>query len=54
MKTCEYTQTEMPDWWAKDIKHNDSPEYKMWGNGMALPNILYVMEGLKEFAEEAA
>ena len=44
----------MPDWWAKDIKHNDSPEYKMWGNGMALPNILYVMEGLKEFAEEAA
>lgn len=44
----------MPDWWAKDIKHNDSPEYKMWGNGMALPNILYVMEGLKEIAEEAA
>ena len=44
----------MPDWWAKDIKHNDSPEYKMWGNGMALPNILYVMEGLKEFAEEVA
>lgn len=44
----------MPDWWAKDIKHNDSPEYKMWGNGMALPNILYVMEGLKEFSEEVA
>lgn len=44
----------MPDWWASDIEHTDSPEYKMWGNGMALPNILYVMEGLKEFAEEAA
>ena len=22
----------------------DAAEYKMWGNGMALPNILYVVE----------
>lgn len=35
----------MPDWWCADIPHADTPEYKMWGNGMALPNALYVMEG---------
>lgn len=28
--------------------HSDSAEYKMWGNGMALPCVLYVMEGLAE------
>lgn len=36
----------MPDWWCADIPHADTPEYKMWGNGMALPNALYVMEGI--------
>ena len=36
----------MPDWWCEDIPHKDAPEYKMWGNGMALPNVLYVMEGV--------
>ena len=36
----------MPDWWCADILHADTPEYKMWGNGMALPNALYVMEGI--------
>lgn len=36
----------MPDWWCKDIPHKDAPEYKMWGNGMALPCVLYVMQGL--------
>ena len=25
---------------------NDSAEYKMWGNGVALPCVLYVMEGI--------
>ena len=35
----------MPSWWCADIPHSDSAEYKMWGNGMALPNALYVMEG---------
>lgn len=42
----------MPDWWVSDIEHTDSAEYKMWGNGMALPNILYVMEGIKELEGE--
>ena len=36
----------MPDWWCEDVPHSDSAEYKMWGNGMALPNVLYVMEGV--------
>lgn len=36
----------MPDWWCKDIPHSDSAEYKMWGNGMALPCAMYVMEGI--------
>lgn len=36
----------MPSWWCSDIPHSDSAEYKMWGNGMALPNALYVMEGI--------
>ena len=36
----------MPSWWCADIPHCDTAEYKMWGNGMALPNALYVMEGI--------
>lgn len=31
-----------------DKLHTDSGEYKMWGNGIALPNALYVMQGIKE------
>lgn len=41
----------MPSWWCDDIPHSDSAEYKMWGNGMALPNALYVMEGFIETKE---
>ena len=36
----------MPDWWCDDVTHSDSAEYKMWGNGMALPCVMYVMEGI--------
>ena len=35
----------MPDFWCRDIPHSDANEYKMYGNGMALPNALYIMEG---------
>lgn len=42
----------MPDWWCDDVPHSDTAEYKMWGNGMALPNVLYVMEGIKKYLEE--
>lgn len=42
-----------PDDWAKDIPHSDAQEYRMWGNGMALPNALYIMEGIADaFAKE--
>lgn len=36
----------MPDWWCDDVPHFDSAEYKMWGNGMALPCVMYVFEGV--------
>ena len=26
-----------PDWWCDEIPHKDTPEYRMWGNGVALP-----------------
>lgn len=42
----------MPDWWCADVPHADSAEYKMWGNGMSLPNVLYVMEGIAERMRE--
>ena len=34
----------MLTWYNK--LHTDSAEYKMWGNGIALPNALYVMQGI--------
>ena len=37
-----------PDDWAKDIPHSDAQEHRMWGNGMALPNALYIMEGIAD------
>lgn len=37
-----------PDWWCEDVPHKDTPEYRMWGNGVALPCVLYVMEGIAE------
>ena len=32
--------------------HTDSAEYKMWGNGVALPCVYYVMMGIAHFAKE--
>ena len=43
-QTKEYTKEQMLTWYNK--LHTDSAEYKMWGNGIALPNALYVMEGI--------
>lgn len=40
----EYTKAQMLAWYNK--LHTDSAEYKMWGNGIALPNALYVMQGI--------
>lgn len=48
-KTGNYTKDQMLTWYNK--LHSDSNEYKMWGNGIALPNALYVMEGIAEELE---
>lgn len=37
-----------PKDWTADVPHSDTAEYKMWGNGMALPCVLYVMEGIAD------
>lgn len=47
--TKEYTKAQMLTWYSK--LHTDSAEYKMWGNGIALPTALYVMQGIAEALE---
>lgn len=32
--------------------HTDSAEYKMWGNGVALPNVCFVLAGIKHFSSK--
>ena len=36
----------MPDFWTDGVEGSDAACYKLWGNGMALPNALYVLEGI--------
>lgn len=38
--------------WLMD-PDSDSAEYKMWGNGVALPCVLYVMEGIADVLRKA-
>jgi DNA (cytosine-5)-methyltransferase 1 len=35
--------------WLKD-PHTDSAEYRMWGNGVALPCVIFVLSGISYFA----
>ncbi len=42
--TKNYTKDQMLSWYNK--LHTDGAEYKLWGNGIALPNALYVMQGI--------
>ena len=37
-----------PDDWTAGVEGSDAAQYKMWGNGMALPCVLYVMQGITE------
>ena len=37
--------------WLK-YPHTDSAEYKMWGNGVALPNVCFVLAGIAHFSTE--
>jgi len=32
--------------------HSDSAEYKMWGNGVALPNVVFVLSGIVYYAQQ--
>ena len=48
-KAQEYTAKQMKTWYDK--LHTDSAEYKMWGNGIALPPALYVLQGMAEVLE---
>ena len=45
-----------PDDWCAGVPHSDSAEYKLWGNGIALPSILPMMQNAvalmeREYAE---
>lgn len=40
----EYTKAQMLAWYNK--LPTDGAKYKMWGNGIALPTALYVMQGI--------
>ena len=42
----EYTKAQMLTWYNK--LGTDSAEYKMWGNGIALPPALYCLQGMEE------
>lgn len=46
----EYTKAQMLTWYNK--LHTDSAEYKMWGNGIALPPAIYCMQGMVEVLNE--
>ena len=45
-KEKEYTKAQILSWYNR--LHSDSSEYKMWGNGVALPPTLYCMQGIKD------
>lgn len=50
-KTKDYTKKQMLAWYNK--LHSDSAEYRMWGNGCALPPTLYCMQGICDAISEA-
>lgn len=45
----QYTKEQMLSWYNK--LHTDAAEYKMWGNGIALPTALYVLQGIADAKE---
>lgn len=49
-KVQDYTKVQMLTWYNK--LHTDSAEYKLWGNGIALPPALYCMQGIVDALEE--
>lgn len=47
----DYTEKQMLTWYNK--LWTDSAEYKMWGNGIALPTALYCIQGMAEVLARA-
>ena len=45
-KVQDYTKKQMLNWYNK--LYTDSAEYKMWGNGIALPTALYCIQGVAD------
>lgn len=41
-----------PDWWEDGVEGSDAARYKMWGNGVALPCVLYVLQGITDILQE--
>ena len=41
-----------PDWWCDGVEGSDTAQYKMWGNGVALPCVLYIMEEIARVGKE--
>lgn len=50
-KVQEYTRKQMLAWYNK--LWTDSAEYKMWGNGIALPTALYTIQGIADALDAA-
>lgn len=50
--TKSYISSALLKWYNK--LHTDSAEYKMWGNGIALPCAKFIMEGIAELCKEEA
>lgn len=44
------TDKQIAKWLSSD--NGDSARYKMWGNGVALPNVIFVLSGIAEGSEE--
>ena len=48
-KEKTYTDAQILKWY--NALHNDGAEYKMWGNGIALPCALFIMRGIVEVSK---
>ena len=48
---CARLQGFPPDW-CSDVPHSDSAEYKLWGNGIALPCIIPMMKAMGDKIKE--
>lgn len=51
-KTKPKTDNQIRKWLQSP--HSDSAEYKMWGNGVALPNVVFVLSGIAYYAQNCA